>query len=181
MRTSQNSRSGQAFVGWGDPSCSLHLFHFRLQVAHLCNLFIIQIRCRDPWIVFLFFSKKLAMRNLRKREDRENQQRGVHFQTLHGAGVKKKERTFHHESKKGIQLAAVRWVLRNNVLQCLWWISHPHVMQLKGKYKWTLNRLYFFLKIIMQFEPIHPYISLSDILALFSIVKTLLFQGQVIG
>ena len=30
----------------------LHLFHFLLQVAHFCNLFIMQIRCRYPWIAF---------------------------------------------------------------------------------------------------------------------------------
>ena len=35
------------------PFCSfLHLFCFLLEVAHLCNLFIIQISCRNPWIVF---------------------------------------------------------------------------------------------------------------------------------
>ena len=35
------------------PSCSfLHLFCFLLEVARLCNLFIIQISCRNPWIVF---------------------------------------------------------------------------------------------------------------------------------
>ena len=53
MRTSQNLRSDQAFGGWGDPSCLLlHLLRFLSQVADLCNIFIIQIRCRDPWIVF---------------------------------------------------------------------------------------------------------------------------------
>ena len=35
------------------PSCLfLCSFCFLFEVVHLCNLFIIQIRCRDPWIVF---------------------------------------------------------------------------------------------------------------------------------
>ena len=45
-------RSGHNF-SIPPPSCSfLHLFSFLLEVAHSCNLLIIQIRCRDPWIVF---------------------------------------------------------------------------------------------------------------------------------
>ena len=40
-------------LGMPPPSCSfLHLFCFLLEVARLCNLFIIQIRCRNPRIVF---------------------------------------------------------------------------------------------------------------------------------
>ena len=38
-----------------------------------------------------------------------------------------------------------------------------------------------FLQIIIQFEPIHPYVSLPHLLALFSIVKIFLFQEQILG
>ena len=56
------THGNQAFVGWGDPSCLfLCLSCFLLQVAHLCSLFIILIRCREHWIVF--FSKKVAAQN----------------------------------------------------------------------------------------------------------------------
>ena len=110
-------RSGHNF-SIPPPSCSfLHLFSFLLEVAHSCNLLIIQIRCRDPWIVF---AKKGCQRKSceEEMEDWEKQQRtSTEFRTLQNAPWKRykgKEKQeggiFHKELKKGILLVTVRWV-----------------------------------------------------------------------
>ena len=141
----------------------LRLFHFLLQVAHLCSLFIILIRCRDHWIVF--FSKKVAAQNLsrghgRWRKITEKKYRFKHYARL-PQGVRRRKK----------ELSAVNWKKAFTWLQfheskqktfCSAYDEFPTVGQRNWKenvLKWALNHLYFFLQIIMQFEPIHPYNS----------------------
>ena len=90
-------------------SCSfLHLFCFVLEVAHLCDLLIIiiQIRCRDPWIVF---AEKGCRAQVVKRKWKieKNYKEQVQFRTLWNApwkrdkGKQKQEGgIFHKELKK---------------------------------------------------------------------------------
>ena len=90
------------------PSCSfLHLFGFLLEVAHLCNLLliIIQIRCRDPWIVF---AEKGCRANVMKRKWKieKNNKEQVQFRTLRNApwkgykGKRKQEGGIVHKELK---------------------------------------------------------------------------------
>ena len=58
-------------------------------VAHLCNLFIIQIRCRNPWIVVLLQKKvttqKLWRGNGRLRKTTKNKYSLQHYGTTEGS------------------------------------------------------------------------------------------------
>ena len=64
------------------PSCSfLHLFCFLLEVAHLCNLFIIQISCRNPWIVFAEKGRRTKVVR-RKWKIEKNNKEQVQFTTI---------------------------------------------------------------------------------------------------
>ena len=89
------------------PSCSfLRLFCFLLEVARLCNILIIQIRCRDPRIVF---AEKGCHAKVVKRKWKieQNNKEQVQFRTLQNAPWKRykgKQKQgggiFHKEVKK---------------------------------------------------------------------------------
>ena len=76
------------------PSCSfLHLFCFLLEVAHLCNLFIIQISCRNPWIVFAEegHCTKVVRRKWKiEKNNKEQVQNLEHYRMLPGSGTKER-------------------------------------------------------------------------------------------
>ena len=89
------------------PSCLfLGLLCFLLEVAHLCDLLIIQIRCRDPWIVL---AKKGYCAKVVNREWKieKNNKEQVQYRALQNAPWKRykgKEKQeggiFHKELKK---------------------------------------------------------------------------------
>ena len=82
-------QGNQAFVGWGGSGenqnkSSAFAFNSLSEVARLCNLLIIQIRCRDPckWILFSEKGRHPKFVN-RKWQIEENQKEQNTFSFKH--------------------------------------------------------------------------------------------------
>lgn len=163
------TQGNRAFVGWGDPTyLFLGLFSFFSQVVHLCNLFITQLRCRYPWIVFFSgHSLKLWRRGRSRKLDKHNKQKVQFQRLLEVVWRRRKElstnnRKRHSPGCSSISLSKQRFTgLKENFL--------PPV--LKGQCQWALNGFFFYRSCNLNQSILTLVCPMPHLLALFSIVK----------